>query len=116
MAPKGDICPGFSHPTDDANWHSPAMMYNSQGAGIGAFGPPYMYKPSFHINVLYAQVQGPPPPFYMAYKETFLIVEGEMEFFVNGEIKNVKAGELVDIPTKTLHTLLFFTKDYRNHD
>ncbi|WP_165776591.1 hypothetical protein [Maribacter sp. 4G9] len=38
MAPKGDIWPGFSHPTDYANWHSPAMMYNSQGAGIGAFG------------------------------------------------------------------------------
>ncbi|PIB29387.1 hypothetical protein BFP75_00785 [Maribacter sp. 4G9] len=26
------------HPTDYANWHGPAMMYKSQGAGIGAFG------------------------------------------------------------------------------
>ena len=37
------------------------------------------------------------------FKESFLIIEGEMEFFINGEVKNVKAGEAVDIPPKTLH-------------
>jgi mannose-6-phosphate isomerase-like protein (cupin superfamily) len=50
------------------------------------------------------KVQGPPPHFHNSFKESFLIVEGEMEFFVNGEIKNVKAGESVNIPPKTLHT------------
>lgn len=50
------------------------------------------------------QVQGPPPHFHNNFKESFLIIEGEMEFFINGEVKNVRAGESVDIPPKTLHT------------
>ena len=49
-------------------------------------------------------MQGPPPHLHNTLKESFLIIEGEMEFFVNGEIKVVKAGESVDIPPKTLHT------------
>ena len=49
-------------------------------------------------------VPGPPPHFHNKFKESFLIIEGEMEFFINGEIKNVKAGESIDIPPKTLHT------------
>ncbi|MGC6429666.1 MAG: cupin domain-containing protein [Jejuia sp.] len=50
------------------------------------------------------KVQGPPPHLHQSYKESFLIIEGEMEFFVNGAIKVVKAGESVDIPPNTLHT------------
>lgn len=50
------------------------------------------------------KVQGPPPHTHNSFKESFLIVEGEMEFFINGEIKTIKAGESVDIPPKTLHT------------
>lgn len=50
------------------------------------------------------KVPGPPPHLHNSFKESFLIVEGEMEFFVNGEVKNVKAGESIDIPPKTLHT------------
>lgn len=50
------------------------------------------------------QVLGPPPHLHNNLKESFLIIEGEMEFFINGEVKNVKAGESVDIPPKTLHT------------
>jgi mannose-6-phosphate isomerase-like protein (cupin superfamily) len=50
------------------------------------------------------KVQGPPPHYHNSFKESFLIVEGEMEFFINGEIRMVKAGESVDIPPKTLHT------------
>lgn len=50
------------------------------------------------------KVQGPPPHFHNSFKESFLIIEGEMEFFVNGNIKVVKAGESVDIPPNTLHT------------
>ncbi len=49
-------------------------------------------------------VQGPPPHLHNSFKETFLIIEGEMEFFVNGDTRIVKAGESVDIPPKTLHT------------
>ena len=49
-------------------------------------------------------MQGPPPHLHNSFKESFLIVEGEMEFFVNGDTMVVKAGESVDIPPKTLHT------------
>lgn len=49
-------------------------------------------------------VGGPPPHLHHNYKESFLIVEGEMEFMVNGEIKVVKAGEALDVPPETLHT------------
>ncbi|WP_435579375.1 cupin domain-containing protein [Gilvibacter sp.] len=50
------------------------------------------------------QVPGPPPHLHHSYKESFLIVEGEMEFFVNGETKVLQAGESIDIPPGTLHT------------
>lgn len=50
------------------------------------------------------KVQGPPPHLHQSYKESFLIIEGEMEFFVNGSTQVVKAGESLDIPPKTLHT------------
>ena len=49
-------------------------------------------------------VPGPPPHLHKSYKESFLIIEGEMEFFVDGEVKIVKAGESVDIKPNTLHT------------
>ena len=49
-------------------------------------------------------VPGPPPHLHHSYKEAFLIIEGEMEFMLNGEIKVYKAGELIDIPPETLHT------------
>ncbi|WP_420602807.1 cupin domain-containing protein [Flagellimonas sp.] len=48
--------------------------------------------------------QGPPPHIHSRYKEAFLIVEGEMEFFVNGNTKTLKAGESLDVPPGTLHT------------
>ena len=49
-------------------------------------------------------VTGPPPHVHHNYKESFLIVEGEMEFMVNGEFKILKAGEAFDVPPETLHT------------
>ena len=49
-------------------------------------------------------VPGPPPHEHNSYKESFLITEGEMEFFINGETKIVRAGETVDIPPNTVHT------------
>lgn len=51
-----------------------------------------------------ARVQGPPPHLHYNYKESFLIVEGEMVFMVNGELITAKAGEAVDLPPNTLHT------------
>ena len=51
-----------------------------------------------------AKVPGPPPHLHSSFKESFLIVEGEMQFMVNGETTVVKAGESVDIPPNTVHT------------
>ncbi len=59
-------------------------------------------------DLMYAEtpphVPGPPPHMHNSFKESFLIVEGEMEFFVDGKISVLKAGESMDIPPKTLHT------------
>jgi mannose-6-phosphate isomerase-like protein (cupin superfamily) len=49
-------------------------------------------------------MQGPPPHFHNSLKEAFLIVDGEMEFFVNGEIVILRAGQSIDIAPNTLHT------------
>ena len=49
-------------------------------------------------------VPGPPPHLHHSFEESFLIVEGEMEFFIDGEVKVLRAGESVDIPPGTLHT------------
>ncbi len=49
-------------------------------------------------------VPGPPPHYHEKYHETFLIIEGEMDFIIDGNLKKVKAGESIDIPQKTLHT------------
>ena len=49
-------------------------------------------------------MQGPPPHTHKLYKESFTIIEGEMEFFVNGALKTLKVGVVLDIPPNTLHT------------
>ncbi|RNC91865.1 MAG: cupin domain-containing protein [Allomuricauda sp.] len=51
-----------------------------------------------------AGVPGPPPHLHNNYQEAFLILEGEMEFMINGETRVLKAGESVDIPSGILHT------------
>jgi mannose-6-phosphate isomerase-like protein (cupin superfamily) len=51
-----------------------------------------------------AGVQGPPPHFHNTYTESFLITEGEMEFFIDGKVTVVKAGESVNLPKNVLHT------------
>lgn len=48
--------------------------------------------------------QGPPPHVHATYDESFLIVEGEMEFVIDGDVQVLKAGESIDVPKGTLHT------------
>jgi len=66
------------------------------------------YNTSGNYDLMIAETPpktlGPPPHFHNTFKETFLIIEGEMEFMINGEVNIVRAGESVDIPLKTLHT------------
>lgn len=51
-----------------------------------------------------AHTNGPPPHLHNTYQETFLILEGEMEFFINGAQQTIKAGESVNVTPGTLHT------------
>ena len=51
-----------------------------------------------------AGVQGSPLHSHSEYKEAFMVMEGELEFFINGETFICKEGESVDIPPGTLHT------------
>ena len=51
-----------------------------------------------------AKMQGPPPHSHNSYNESFLILTGELEFMVNGEMLTLKAGDSIDIPPNTLHT------------
>ena len=50
------------------------------------------------------KVKGPPPHTHQSYNESFLVIDGEMQFFIDGEIKTLGAGEVIDIPPNTLHT------------
>ena len=51
-----------------------------------------------------AEAQGPPPHIHTQYKEAFLVIAGELEFFIDGKIQVCRAGESVDVPPGTLHT------------
>jgi mannose-6-phosphate isomerase-like protein (cupin superfamily) len=72
------------------------------GHKITTFSPTGDYD--FMVGETPAKVQGPPPHLHYSYTESFLVLEGEMEFFLNGETKNVRAGEFVDLPPNALHT------------
>ena len=50
------------------------------------------------------RAQGPPPHIHSTYEEAFLILEGELEFIIDGKPIICKAGESIDVPPGTLHT------------
>ena len=52
-----------------------------------------------------AHVPGPPPHFHNNYNEVFLVMEGEMDFVIDGKPRKVGPGETVDLPPGCLHTL-----------
>ena len=49
-------------------------------------------------------VPGPPPHHHNKFNELFLVLEGEMEFMVNGKTVRVSLGESVNLPPNTIHT------------
>ena len=49
---------------------------------------------------------GPPSHYHNGFNELFLVLEGEMEFVVNGELNTIKKGEAVDLPPRTVHTFI----------
>jgi mannose-6-phosphate isomerase-like protein (cupin superfamily) len=50
------------------------------------------------------QVPGPPPHHHARYHELFYVLEGQLEFLVNGQSVRVRAGESITLPPHTLHT------------
>jgi mannose-6-phosphate isomerase-like protein (cupin superfamily) len=50
------------------------------------------------------QVPGPPPHFHTGYHELFMVLEGEMDFLINGEPRKVKQGESINLPPNVIHT------------
>ncbi|MFZ9004936.1 MAG: cupin domain-containing protein [Robiginitalea sp.] len=53
-------------------------------------------------------MQGPPPHIHRKYDEVFFVMEGEMEFILDGNSISVGKGQMVDIPSGCLHT--FYNK------
>ena len=67
-----------------------------------------MHNPSGNYDMVIGEtapgVPGPPPHLHNNCSELFMVLEGSMEFLVNGEKKILSPGESVDLPAGTLHT------------
>lgn len=66
------------------------------------------YIPSGNYDMVIGEtplnVPGPPPHMHKGFNELFLVLEGEMEFMINGETRKAFVGESIDLPPNTLHT------------
>jgi mannose-6-phosphate isomerase-like protein (cupin superfamily) len=49
-------------------------------------------------------VPGPPPHYHSEYNELFMVLEGTMDFMVNGEIVRANVGDSVTLSPGSLHT------------
>jgi len=49
-------------------------------------------------------VPGPPPHYHALLSETFYVLDGMMEFLVNGESVVLQKGDSIDLPPHTVHT------------
>lgn len=49
-------------------------------------------------------VPGPPPHYHSGFNEMFVVLEGKMEFNVNGNTIIAEAGDSVDLPPNSVHT------------
>jgi mannose-6-phosphate isomerase-like protein (cupin superfamily) len=65
-------------------------------------------KPSGDYDMVLGEslpgVSGPPPHYHKTLTELFHVLEGTMEFIVDGKKVPVKEGELIDLPPNCLHT------------
>ncbi|NND33959.1 MAG: cupin domain-containing protein [Saprospiraceae bacterium] len=51
-----------------------------------------------------AMVPGPPPHFHAKLKEVFMVLEGEMDFVVDGVPRKLTKGDSIDLPSNVVHT------------
>ena len=49
-------------------------------------------------------IAGPPPHFHNKFTELFFMLEGEIEFIINGKTRIAKPGDYIDLPPHTVHT------------
>ena len=47
---------------------------------------------------------GPPPHYHGQHHELFMVIEGGMEFVIDGKTVRAQAGTSIDIPANTVHT------------
>lgn len=73
---------------------------------LGHMVAPHKLSANYDLAIGESQpdVPGPPLHHHKKYHESFYIIDGEMDFIINGEKKKIKVGETVDIPPGTLHT------------
>lgn len=50
------------------------------------------------------EAQSLPPHYHTKFTEFFYVLDGELEFLIDGKPVHVKAGETIDIPVYTMHT------------
>ena len=53
-----------------------------------------------------AGAQGPPPHIHRLYEEVFFVIQGELDFMLDGNLRTVRAGEMINIPSGSLHTFV----------
>jgi mannose-6-phosphate isomerase-like protein (cupin superfamily) len=67
-----------------------------------------LHDVSDHCDIIHGESsplsEGPPAHYHNNYREVFIIIEGELEFDLNGTIRSIKVGESIEIPPKTIHT------------
>ena len=49
-------------------------------------------------------VPGPPPHYHAKMNEVFMVIDGGMEFMVNGKVTHLKTGDSIDLPFNAVHT------------
>ena len=55
------------------------------------------------VEIKTAPGAGAPPNHHAGEDESFYVLEGEFEFFLNGETKNVSIGDFVKVPDGAVH-------------
>ncbi|WP_138991182.1 cupin domain-containing protein [Larkinella sp. C7] len=67
-----------------------------------------LHNPSGNFDMIEGltppNVPGPPPHYHAGYSELFYVLEGKMEFMLDGKTVLVQPGESIDVPANTLHT------------
>jgi mannose-6-phosphate isomerase-like protein (cupin superfamily) len=56
------------------------------------------------IGVTPPNIPGPPPHYHSKLNEVFMVIEGEMDFVIDGIPRKLLKGESIDLPSNVVHT------------